>query len=86
MKNIFVGNLSFEATEDSIRTLFESHGSVDRVNLIKDRDTGHSRGFAFVEMTDTAQGDAAIAALNGTSEGGRALNVSEARPKKNGGY
>jgi cold-inducible RNA-binding protein len=82
VKNIFVGNLAFEATEDSIRGLFESHGAVERVNLVKDRDTGHSRGFAFVEMTDSAQGDAAIAALNGTSSSGRALNVSEAHPRK----
>jgi cold-inducible RNA-binding protein len=82
LKNIFVGNLDFEATEDSIRSLFESHGAVERVNLMKDRDTGRSRGFAFVEMTDAAQGDAAIVALNGTSSGGRALNVSEAHPKK----
>ena len=82
LKNIFVGNLDSEATEDSIRNLFESHGTVERVNLMKDRDTGRSRGFAFVEMTDTAQADAAIVALNGTSSGGRALNVSEAHAKK----
>ena len=82
MKNIFVGNLDFEATEDSIRSLFEGHGAVERVNLMKDRDTGRSRGFAFVEMTDTVQADAAIVALNGTGSGGRALNVSEAHPKK----
>ena len=81
MKNIFVGSLPFETTEDSIRSLFESHGTVERVNLMKDRDTGRSRGFAFVEMTDTAQADAAIAALNGTSSDGRTLNVGEAHPK-----
>jgi len=82
LKNIFVGNLAFEATEDSIRNLFESHGTVERVNLMKDRDTGRSRGFAFVEMTDSAQGNAAIAALNGTDSDGRKLNVSEGHPRK----
>lgn len=81
MKNIFVGNLDFGATEESIRSLFESHGAVERVNLVTDRDTGRSRGFAFVEMTDTDQADRAIAALNGTVLGSRTLNVNEARPK-----
>lgn len=81
MKNIFVGNLSFSATEEAIRSLFESHGAVDRVNLVTDRDTGRSRGFAFVEMTDDAAGDQAISALNGKELDGRALNVNEARPK-----
>ena len=85
MKNIFVGNLDFAATESSIRSLFEPYGQVDRVNLVTDRDTGRSRGFAFVEMTDTAQADQAIAALNGSDLDGRALNVNEARPKPAGG-
>ena len=85
MKNIFVGNLDFGATEASIRDLFESHGTVERVNVVTDRDTGRSRGFAFVEMTDAAQADQAIAALNGREVGGRALNVNEARPKTAGG-
>lgn len=84
MKNIFVGNLDFGATESSIRSLFEAHGKVDRVNLVTDRDTGRSRGFAFVEMPDTAQADQAIAALNGYHVDGRALNVNEARPKPAG--
>ena len=80
MKNIYVGNLDFGATEDSIRSLFEPHGAVENIHLVTDRETGRSRGFAFVEM---AEGDAnkAIAALNGTNVGGRALNVNEARPK-----
>lgn len=80
MKKIFVGNLDFSATEESLRALFSPHGTVESVNLVIDRDTGRSRGFAFVEM---AEGDAdkAIAALNGTNVGGRALNVNEARPK-----
>ena len=84
MKNIFVGNLDFVASEQSVRTLFEVHGTVQRVNVVTDRDTGRSRGFAFVEMTDSSEGDRAIAALNGTNSGGRALNVSEARPKTSG--
>ncbi len=80
MKKIFVGNLDFNATEASIRSLFEPYGTVESVTLVTDRDTGRSRGFAFVEM---AEGDAnkAIAALNGTNVGGRALNINEARPK-----
>ncbi|MGO9261610.1 MAG: RNA recognition motif domain-containing protein [Bryobacteraceae bacterium] len=85
MKNIFVGNLDFAATESSIRSLFEPYGSVDRVNLVTDRETGRSRGFAFVEMADAAQADKAIAALNGYNLDGRALNINEARPKTEGG-
>jgi len=81
MKNIFVGNLSFGATEESIRTLFETHGSVGRVNIVTDRDTGQPRGFGFVEMANDAEGEKAIAALNGTDLDGRTLNVNEARPK-----
>jgi len=81
VKNIFVGNLDFSATEASIRTLFEQYGSVDRVNLVTDRDTGRSRGFAFVEMTDASEAERAISQLNGTDVAGRALNVNEARPK-----
>jgi len=85
MKNIFVGNLDFAATESAIRALFEPHGNVERVNLVTDRDTGRSRGFAFVEMTDAAEADRAIAALNGYEMNGRALNVNEARPKSDSG-
>ena len=85
MKNIYVGNLDFGATEESIRALFEPYGAIERVSLATDRDTGRSRGFAFVEMTDPAEADRAIEALNGTNLGGRALNVNEARPKTGGG-
>ena len=81
MKNIFVGNLDFAATDSSVRSLFEQYGTVDRVNLVTDRDTGRSRGFAFVEMGDSHQADQAIAGLNGATFEGRALNVNEARPK-----
>jgi cold-inducible RNA-binding protein len=81
MKKVFVGNLDFGATEDSIRTAFEAYGAVERVSLMTDRDTGRSRGFAFVEMSDSQEADQAIAGLNGTNLGGRAINVNEARPK-----
>src|ERR1700690_1709211 len=85
MKNIFVGNLSFSTTEDSIRSLFEQYGTVEKVNLITDRDTGQARGFGFVEMSVNADADRAIAELNGRELDGRALNVNEARPKTDRG-
>lgn len=85
MKNIFVGNLSFSATEDAVRGLFESFGAVERVSIITDRETGRSRGFAFVEMPNDSEGDRAIQALNGSDYGGRRLNVNEARPKEERG-
>jgi len=75
----------FGATEESIRTAFEAFGAVERVSLMTDRDTGRSRGFAFVEMTDASEADRAIVGLNGTNLGGRAINVNEARPKTEGG-
>ena len=81
MTNIFVGNLSFGATESSIRSLFEAHGTVERASLVTDRDTGRSRGFAFVEMTNASEAEAAINALNGAELDGRALNVNLAKPK-----
>ncbi len=81
MKNIFVGNLNFNTGEDELRQMFEQYGQVDRVSIMTDRDTGRSRGFGFVEMTNAEDGEKAIAALNGTQMGGRTLNVNEARPK-----
>jgi cold-inducible RNA-binding protein len=81
MKNIYVGNLNFGATEDSVRSLFETHGTVGRVNIVTDRDTGQPRGFGFVEMSNDGEGEKAIAALNGKDFDGRALSVNEARPK-----
>ena len=81
MKNIFVGNLSFHTTEADLRTAFEPYGAVSRVSIMTDRDTGRSRGFGFVEMEDDNQGEAAIAALNGSEVDGRALNVNVARPR-----
>ncbi len=84
MKNIFVGNLDFASTESAVRSMFEAYGTVDRVNIVTDRDTGRPRGFAFVEMTNTEEADRAIAGLNGADCGGRAMNVNEARPKGQG--
>ena len=81
MKNIFVGNLDFNTGEDELRQLLEQYGQVDRVAIMTDRDTGRSRGFGFVEMASSEDGEKAIAALNGSQVGGRTLNVNEARPK-----
>ncbi len=81
MKNIYVGNLSFGASEESLRALFETHGTVSRVNIAKDRDTGQPRGFGFVDMANDGQAEKAVAATNGTDLDGRTLSVSEARPK-----
>ena len=81
MKNIFVGNLSFQTTEDGLRSAFERFGEILRVNVVTDRDTGRVRGFAFVEMANGDEADRAIADLNGTELDGRSLTVNEARPK-----
>jgi cold-inducible RNA-binding protein len=81
LKNIFVGNLDFNTSEEELRHMFEVYGQVDRVSIMTDRETGRSRGFGFVEMANAEDGDKAIAALNGSNLGGRTLNVNEARPK-----
>lgn len=81
MKNIYVGNLTFDATEDQVRSLFEAYGPCDKVSIVTDRDTGQPRGFAFVEMMDDDAAAKAMEALNGTNLGGRNLTVNEARPK-----
>jgi RNA recognition motif-containing protein len=81
MKNLYVGNLPHSTTEDELRNLFQSHGAVERVSMVTDRETGRSRGFAFVEMTDAGEAEKAIAALNGTELGGRTLKINEAKPK-----
>ncbi len=86
MKNIYVGNLDFGSTEEQVRALFEPYGAIEKVTLVRDRDTGQSRGFAFVQMTNDAEAQNAIAAINGTVIGGRALNVNEARPKPDRGF
>jgi cold-inducible RNA-binding protein len=81
MTNIFVGNLDFSVTEDQLRTLFALHGAVETVTLVRDRDTGQPRGFAFVEMTQSADAQAAISALHGRLLNERPLRVNEARAK-----
>jgi len=81
VKNIFVGNLSFNTNEDELRAAFEAYGQVDRVSILTDRETGRSRGFGFVEMASNEDGEKAITALNGSQLGGRTINVNEARPK-----
>jgi RNA recognition motif-containing protein len=85
MTNIYVGNLSYEATEDDVRQAFEAYGEVSSVAIIKDKMTGRSRGFGFVEMPDKNQAQAAIQALNLQEVRGRAMTVNEARPKGEGG-
>jgi cold-inducible RNA-binding protein len=82
MKNIYVGNLDFGTNEDELRAVFEPYGQVDRVTLVRDRDTGQPRGFGFVEMANDGEAEKAIQGTNGTQVRGRALNVSEARPKR----
>lgn len=81
MKNIFVGNLSFQTAESDLRSAFEQYGEVLRVNMVTDRETGRARGFAFVEMANSDEAERAIAEMNGKSVEGRKLTVNEARPK-----
>lgn len=82
---IYVGNMSFDTTEDQLRQAFENYGEVTDVKVITDRDTGRPRGFAFVEMASNDEANAAIQGLNNQDLQGRALNVSEARPRENSG-
>jgi cold-inducible RNA-binding protein len=81
MKKIYVGNFAFSTTDAQLREVFDHYGAIQSVNVVRNEYTGKPRGFAFVEMTDDAEGDAAITALNGSQLEGRALVVSEARPK-----
>ena len=81
MQKIYVGNLSYDTTEDALNDLFAQHGEVSSVTIITDRDTGRPRGFAFVEMSDDNQARAAIEAINGQEVDGRTLTVNEARPR-----
>jgi RNA recognition motif-containing protein len=83
--NIYVGNLSFDVTEDDLRSAFEAFGGVDTVNIIKDRESGRAKGFGFVEMSSGEEAKKAIEAMNGKEFKGRAMNVNEARPKPEGG-
>ena len=80
--NIFVGNLAFTTTDQELRACFEAYGTVDTVRIMTDRDTGRARGFGFVEMPNAMEANAAIAGLDGTALGGRALTVNEARPRE----
>jgi RNA recognition motif-containing protein len=90
LKNIYVGNISFQTTEQDLDAAFSAYGQVDRVQIVKDRDTGQSRGFAFVEMPNNAEADRAMEALNGADVSGRTLTVNEARAREpraaGGGY
>jgi|SRR6476659_8131857 cold-inducible RNA-binding protein len=81
---LYVGNLSFETTQNDLQDLFQTHGTVNEVNLMMDRVTGKSRGFAFVTMTDATQAAAAMTAINGKNLNGRSLKVNEARPRDEG--
>lgn len=80
---LYVGNLSFGTTEEDLQQLFSQVGSVESASMITDRDTGRSRGFAFVEMSSKSEGEAAIAKFNGSEVDGRALTVNEAKPREN---
>lgn len=82
---LYVGNLPFTTTEDELRSVFEQHGGVGSVNVITDRETGRSRGFAFVEMEDSSAAEAAMRALDGSDLGGRSLRVNEAQERRGGG-
>ncbi len=84
-KNIYVGNLSYSTSEADVEKLFSQYGPIDSVKIITDRQTGRSKGFGFVEMTNAEDADKAIAELNGKDVGGRALTVNEARPREAGG-
>jgi len=84
MRNLFVGNMSFQTTESDLRALFEPFGQITRVHIAMDRETGRARGFAFVEMPNDEEAAKAIAALDGKEVGGRNLKVNEARPKTEG--
>jgi cold-inducible RNA-binding protein len=90
MKNIFVGNLSYNVSENAVRSLFEEYGTVERVSIATDRETGQQKGFAIVEMSVDTEGNRAIESLSGRELNGRALTVNEARPKADrgsgGGY
>ena len=81
MKNLYVGNIAFSTTEEQIREMFQPYGAIEKINVVRDQDTGQPRGFAFIEMTSDEEAGKAIMAVNGSSIGGRALIVNEARRK-----
>ena len=82
--NIYVGNLSFDETDQTLETTFANHGEVQSARVVTDRDSGRSRGFGFVEMPQQQEAEAAVAALNGTEQGGRTLTVNESKPREGG--
>jgi RNA recognition motif-containing protein len=84
-KKIYIGNLPFSSTEDELRAAFQRHGNVTSVNVVTDRESGRSRGFAFVEMDDATAADDAIRALDGSEFGGRSIRVNEAEDRRGGG-
>jgi cold-inducible RNA-binding protein len=81
MKNLYVGNLAFGTTEEQLREMFQPYGAIEKINVVRDQDSGQPRGFAFVEMTSDEEAGKAIIAVNGSTVGGRAVIVNEARPK-----
>ena len=80
--NLYVGNLPYSVTEESLREMFSAYGTVVRASMVTDRETGRSKGFGFVQMSSNEEGTAAMSALNGTEQGGRKLTVNEARPRE----
>lgn len=82
MTNLFVGNLSFRTTEGDLLTAFAAYGAVEKASVVRDRDSGQSRGFGFVEMTDNGEAQRAMSGLNGADLDGRSINVNEARPRE----
>jgi len=84
-RKLYVGNLSYDADQAALETMFAEHGTVESVNVITDRETGRSKGFGFVEMSSDEEAQAAMAALDGKDCGGRAIKVNEARPQTNRG-
>lgn len=80
--NLYVGNLPYSTTEEDLQQMFSSHGTVVRATIVKDRETGRSKGFGFVQMASNEEGNSAMSALNGLEQGGRKLTVNEARPRE----
>ncbi len=80
--NLYVGNLPFSMTEEDLQQMFSSYGTIVRASIVKDRETGRSKGFGFVQMSSNEEGNAAMAALNGLEQNGRKLTVNEARPRE----
>ena len=84
-RRLYVGNLGYDVSSSDLQQLFAGHGTVDSANVIADRDSGRSKGFGFVEMSSSAEAEAAIAALDGTDLAGRAIKVNEAKPRTTNG-